>query len=87
MSIYEILLICSIGLICHFFVLMKNTLKVKGYSVTYLCCWGSDFYKFKDILKKETDPKEKEKLKSILYGLYGSIALLVIVPVIGMIFK
>jgi hypothetical protein len=87
MSIIEILLMCSIGLSCYFFILIKNTLRGKGHKVAYLYGWGSDFYKFRELIEKETDHKQKVKFMSILYGLYASIALLVIVAVIGVILK
>ena len=87
MSIIEILLMCSLGLFCYFFILVKNTLRGKGHNVAYLYGWGSDLNKFKEIIEKETNHKEKARFASILYGLYTSIALLVTFAVIGAILK
>jgi hypothetical protein len=52
--------------------------------VSYFFGWGKDFYRFRELIKIETEGSEKRKLKNILLGLYASIIGMILAPVLGM---
>lgn len=87
MNFIEILLMISIALFVYFFIQVKNELRIRGHDVAYFYGWGSDFYKFKCLVENESSKELKTRYMLILYGLYGSVALLVLVAVIGVLVK
>jgi hypothetical protein len=46
------------------------TLKSKGYNVGLFSGWLSDYRRFKELLARETQEREKIKLQGILNGLH-----------------
>ena len=51
--------------------------------MTYFLEWGKDFYRFRELIERETDESEKRRLKNVLFGLYASIIGMILAPVLG----
>ena len=84
-SPFESLLFVSLVGFSLFFLQIKYALKSRGYEVSFLHGWGKDYFRFKELIRQETDSRERRKLKGILLGLYASTLGMILAPVLGMI--
>ena len=79
----EFLLFASIAAFNLLFLQIKAILRRRGYDVTNFLDWGKDFYRFRELIERETDGSEKRRLKNVLFGLYASIIGMILAPVLG----
>ncbi len=79
MSWMEVGLVGSIVFALHYFQQIKITLKERGYEVTLLTGWLSDYRRFKELLRKEKDQRLQIKYQGILNGLHLALGGLVVI--------
>jgi hypothetical protein len=79
MSWLEIGLIGSVIFALYYFQQIKITLKERGYNVDMFTGWFADYKRFKALIAKEKDERQKIKLQGILNGLHLALAGLAVI--------
>lgn len=72
----------SIVFVLYYFQQIKMTLKGRGYDVSLVTGWFSDYRRFKSLLSGETDEQRKMEYQGILNGLHLALVGLVVIVVL-----
>lgn len=79
MNWLEIGLVGSVIFALYYFQQIKMALKERGLDVEMFSGWFSDYKRFKQLIIKERDERQKVKLQGILNGLHLALVGLVVI--------